>query len=722
MSGGSIYENTSSNNGGGVMLDSGNLYMTGTAVIGDDSFNEAASESAMASNYAAKNGGGVYCTGDGLIHLGKNSSGTYAIVNKGIYFNFAEEDGGGIYYNGSKTLEINNGNIKYNGAKFDGAGIHSRGKTTITGGTFSYNSASGDQGRGGAIYSYYATAENFVVSNATISHNTAKWSGGGIHVEEAGAITIAGTTNIISNSADENGGGIGISEGEGSIIIDDEVVIASNTTSKQGGGIFGAGKLTIGTSSGTFTGSITNNTAEEGGGIYWTSTATKQFDFYSGTISENSATKNGGGIYCYSGALGLYGGTISKNTAATYGGAIFAEWEVLFSLSGGITIPCGPDATNDIYVDGYSATKFNIQDLLTAPNSVALLTYPNPGPGTSDLSSGLEVMTTSTLSGENFAAQTAKFGVRQNRNTMQLALIQGTGTNKLKAYLKSDTSFRPITGTTQTAISGSNVFVTGRSVDIKNMIVSDHECTQKEYKLYCYYAHSGSPGYKIPTSSTGLGDDYPANFTSWYDAIIYCNLRSMAEGLTPVYSASGETNPAKWPTSYGVVTGTGDNAGKFCGPYDTTDIWKQITFNTAANGWRLPTEAEWEYLARGGANNKYSGSDDYSLYAWTSENAEGTTHPVTKKKKNGYNLYDMSGNVYEYVWDWYGGDITATTDPEGVGQLNAISGYLNHIGPVVRGGSYDYEADPNATVSDRTVCNTPEMRWANAGFRIVRNK
>lgn len=274
--------------------------------------------------------------------------------------------------------------------------------------------------------------------------------------------------------------------------------------------------------------------------------------------------------------------------------------------------------------------------------------------------------------------------------------------------------FVSVTGATVSgAVGDSGVFVAGRSVTIPSLYAGEHELTQKEYLEYCYYAHSS-------LGSAYKGDNYPACFVSWYDAIVYCNLRSIAEGLTPAYSLGDETDPRKWT---GIVTGSGSNAGKYCGPLNITESWDGITFDTSANGWRMPVEAEWEYLARGGNLNSatqtaYAGSDNWEEVAWTAGNASAP-NLVKQKAANSLGLYDMSGNVYEYVWDWYGGNITASVGMTGYASPTPTPSD-NDYRRVVRGGAFNYGSD-YAKVSDRRVYNTPEMRWANCGVRIVRN-
>ena len=254
------------------------------------------------------------------------------------------------------------------------------------------------------------------------------------------------------------------------------------------------------------------------------------------------------------------------------------------------------------------------------------------------------------------------------------------------------------------------------------MIVSDHELTQKEYLEYCYYAHTAA--YKKPglstwtvegvTYSAPVGDNYPATYVSWYDAIVYCNLRSIDEGLTPAYSLGGKTNPAEWEST---AKGTGTDEGKYCGPLEYKDNWNSISFDTSANGWRMPTELEWEYLARGGTLDATDeilvDSTNYNTYAWVKENTSThVCHEVKQLTANKLGLYDIFGNVYEYVWDWSGA----------VEQTTALTGRTSSPNNkrMVRGGGMKYEYT-RANPFDRTVSNDPEMRWENCGVRIVRN-
>ncbi|MCR5606113.1 MAG: formylglycine-generating enzyme family protein [Treponema sp.] len=131
------------------------------------------------------------------------------------------------------------------------------------------------------------------------------------------------------------------------------------------------------------------------------------------------------------------------------------------------------------------------------------------------------------------------------------------------------------------------------------------------------------------------GDDLPVESVSWYDAIYFCNKLSEKMGYTPFYAVDGETDVSKWGYT----------------PHKEKDIEGEITQNKSADGFCLPTENEWEYAAKGGKDYEYSGSDNLSEVGWYWNNSGEKTHPVAQKKANGYGLYDMSGSVYEWVWD-----------------------------------------------------------------------
>lgn len=197
----------------------------------------------------------------------------------------------------------------------------------------------------------------------------------------------------------------------------------------------------------------------------------------------------------------------------------------------------------------------------------------------------------------------------------------------------------------------SKVFVSNRKLKITSFFMSDHEVTRSEYKAVIGSDPSTLKAYdKDGNELTGdAAGNNPVNHVGWCDAVKYCNKRSINEGLTPCYSLNGSTNPDTWPA-------VPENADD-----ELNETWTKVICDFTANGYRLPTEAEWEWAARGGENYKYAGSDDRNEVAWNSKG----TYEVKTKKANGYGLYDMSGFIDESCWDMYAtiGSKTSSTGP-----------------------------------------------------------
>ena len=174
----------------------------------------------------------------------------------------------------------------------------------------------------------------------------------------------------------------------------------------------------------------------------------------------------------------------------------------------------------------------------------------------------------------------------------------------------------------------------------------------------------------------------PVESVSWYDAIYFCNKLSIKKGLTPVYAVDGETDVVKWNYT----------------PHKGEKLKDEITQNVSANGFRLPTLEEWLYVARGGENYEYSGSNNLDEVGWYCENSNMKTHEVARKKPNGYGLYDMSGNVFEWCWD---------VDPYDSGDRCSCGGYYGSIG---NGCKVDFRYGHSVYGQDDDI-----------GFRIVCN-
>jgi formylglycine-generating enzyme required for sulfatase activity len=214
------------------------------------------------------------------------------------------------------------------------------------------------------------------------------------------------------------------------------------------------------------------------------------------------------------------------------------------------------------------------------------------------------------------------------------------------------------------------------SVTVSSFYMSKHEVTQAEYEAVM----GSNPSYF-------KGENLPVEQVSWYEAIEYCNKRSLQEGLTPAYK------------------GTGDN----------------ISCDFEANGYRLPTEAEWEYACRAGTttpfntgNNITTSQANYDGDYPYNNNAKGEyrekTMAVGSFAPNGWGLYDMHGNVWEWCWDWYGKYSSGSqTDPTG-----AASGSLR----VGRGGGCSADALFLRSAYRNHI--SPSYRFSSLGFRLVR--
>ncbi|MEC7986234.1 MAG: formylglycine-generating enzyme family protein [Myxococcota bacterium] len=191
----------------------------------------------------------------------------------------------------------------------------------------------------------------------------------------------------------------------------------------------------------------------------------------------------------------------------------------------------------------------------------------------------------------------------------------------------------------------------------------------------------------------------PVERVSWCDAILFCNKLSEQEGLTPAYDIPPALEEA---------------CRKQRNFFDNTvsDISKGVVWKRDANGYRLPTEAEWEYCARAEEKTLYAGNDDPKEVAWYDLNCSDQTHPVAQKQGNAIGLYDMSGNVWEWVFD------SPFRTYEGA-ETNPVHVDRTHRHRVYRGGSWtDYAR--LGRVSYR-LKNSASSRGPSLGFRLVRS-
>ena len=205
--------------------------------------------------------------------------------------------------------------------------------------------------------------------------------------------------------------------------------------------------------------------------------------------------------------------------------------------------------------------------------------------------------------------------------------------------------------------------------------------------------------HSIVVGSVTMQPDNPVEMISWWSALEFANRLSEKHGLAPVYDMSGMEFEGS------AAQGTLERvSGELKINSPDGDFYH-------AGGYRLPTEAEWEYAARGGTSTAYSFGDneaELGKYAWWRDNSGGHTHPVALKRKNPYELHDMHGNVWEWVQDWYG-DL-----PGGVDPLRNPSG--SHR--VVCGGSWISRA--RGLRSAYRGSGRPGHENFFVGFRLVR--
>lgn len=446
----------------------------------------------------------------------------------------------------------------------------------------------------------------------------------------------------------------------------------------------------------------------------------------------NRLSKKAGLKPCYK----IQGETVTCNFLANgYRLPTEAEWE--YAVKKGF-----PVQNSDEEDENPSANQQNLLGIENLNNGIGEWCYDFYAPYTQEEQinpSNSEKGTDRVIRGtdSNFAARAHSVPSKKDANTGFRIVRSGNEYGKdvesireayyQEIYSANRKKFQPLTKMISVAggsfqmgsADGSDLEKPVHQVTITNFELGATEVTNKLFK-------------EVMGRKTGEfvdGEDSPVQDASWYDAILFCNKLSLLEGRTPCYKINNEADPAKWgdvpyakieQSSYG-----DEQAASYMNVIGNTTLWDSVTCDFKADGYRLPTEAEWEFAAKGGVNNsntKYSGSNKLDEVAMHDGIWKHRFVPTAAQKKpNALGLYDMSGSAWEWCWDWSASYTQeAQNDPTGPSTGKARIRRGGSVMDTVDTADYSVTSRSSYEPCYSSNCNYPFEKAGLFGFRIAR--